>query len=152
VTGRASGTPAAAEQAVLDALREVKDPEVPVLDIVELGIVRGADVEGRDVTVRLTPTYSGCPASRSTPSTIARLSRRAHSSVDAISAATRKLPPMVGVLPFPALSASLTSSACGAFVTSSRMRRAVSQRITCFPHHSESRNAVSAAIAMRNEM
>ena len=62
MTDQARGVHAAAEQAVIDALREVKDPEVPVLDIVELGIVRGADVEGRDVTVRLTPTYSGCPA------------------------------------------------------------------------------------------
>jgi ring-1,2-phenylacetyl-CoA epoxidase subunit PaaD len=38
------------------------DPEVPVLSVVELGIVR--DVEARDdgVTVTVTPTYSGCPA------------------------------------------------------------------------------------------
>jgi len=43
-------------------LREVKDPEVPVLDVVELGIVREADVQGSRVTVRVTPTYSGCPA------------------------------------------------------------------------------------------
>lgn len=50
------------DPAILDLLREVKDPEVPVLDIVELGIVRGAEVEGDGVTVRLTPTYSGCPA------------------------------------------------------------------------------------------
>jgi ring-1,2-phenylacetyl-CoA epoxidase subunit PaaD len=51
-----------AAEAVLEILREVKDPEVPVLDIVELGIVRGAEVEGDRVTVRITPTYSGCPA------------------------------------------------------------------------------------------
>jgi ring-1,2-phenylacetyl-CoA epoxidase subunit PaaD len=49
---------------VVDLLREVKDPEVPVIDIVELGVVRGAEVEGDTVTVRLTPTYSGCPAMR----------------------------------------------------------------------------------------
>ncbi len=49
---------------VVELLREVKDPEVPVIDIVELGVVRGAEVEGDSVTVRLTPTYSGCPAMR----------------------------------------------------------------------------------------
>ncbi|HEV8148819.1 MAG TPA: iron-sulfur cluster assembly protein, partial [Gemmatimonadales bacterium] len=46
------------------ALDAVMDPEVPVLSIVELGIVRGVSVEedGRTVRVILTPTYSGCPA------------------------------------------------------------------------------------------
>ncbi|MEO8448580.1 MAG: 1,2-phenylacetyl-CoA epoxidase subunit PaaD [Gemmatimonadota bacterium] len=53
---------AAGEAEVLEILRGVKDPEVPVLDIVELGIVRGAEVDGSKVTVRITPTYSGCPA------------------------------------------------------------------------------------------
>ncbi len=43
-------------------LREVLDPEVPALSIVELGIVRDViDAEG-ELTVVLTPTYSGCPA------------------------------------------------------------------------------------------
>ncbi len=46
---------------VLDWLAEVPDPEIPVLSITDLGIVR--DVEcGEEVTVSLTPTYSGCPA------------------------------------------------------------------------------------------
>jgi ring-1,2-phenylacetyl-CoA epoxidase subunit PaaD len=52
------------EAHVLELLRLVKDPEVPVLDIVELGIVRGIEVSGGEVTVRITPTYSGCPAMR----------------------------------------------------------------------------------------
>ncbi len=52
------------EQEVLEILRQVKDPEVPVIDVVELGIVRGVDLEGDRVTVRITPTYSGCPAMR----------------------------------------------------------------------------------------
>lgn len=43
-------------------LREVKDPEVPVVDIVDLGIVRDVVIEGSGVRVDLTPTYSGCPA------------------------------------------------------------------------------------------
>jgi ring-1,2-phenylacetyl-CoA epoxidase subunit PaaD len=49
---------------VLDLLQEVKDPEVPVLSVVELGIVRDVRVEGNEVTVVVTPTYSGCPAMR----------------------------------------------------------------------------------------
>lgn len=43
-------------------LDEVKDPEVPVLSVVELGIVRDVQVQDADVTVTITPTYSGCPA------------------------------------------------------------------------------------------
>jgi len=49
----------------LEILGTVMDPEVPVLSVVELGIVR--DVEVSDdgaVTVVVTPTYSGCPAMR----------------------------------------------------------------------------------------
>jgi ring-1,2-phenylacetyl-CoA epoxidase subunit PaaD len=47
-----------------DVLREVLDPEVPALSVVDLGIVRGIEVVGDDVTVTVTPTYSGCPATR----------------------------------------------------------------------------------------
>ncbi len=44
-------------------LAQVPDPEVPVLSVVDLGIVRGIEVAGGDsVAVTLTPTYSGCPA------------------------------------------------------------------------------------------
>jgi len=50
--------------AILDLLDEVKDPEVPVLSVVELGIVRDVRVDERGVTVVVTPTYSGCPAMR----------------------------------------------------------------------------------------
>ncbi|MFI5228370.1 MAG: 1,2-phenylacetyl-CoA epoxidase subunit PaaD [Gemmatimonadales bacterium] len=44
---------------ILDA---VKDPEVPVLSVVELGIVRDATATAEGVVVTITPTYSGCPA------------------------------------------------------------------------------------------
>lgn len=49
---------------VFAALGDVMDPEVPVLSVVELGIVRDAVVseDGARVTVTITPTYSGCPA------------------------------------------------------------------------------------------
>lgn len=48
---------------VFEVLGEVPDPEVPVISVVELGIVRDAEIspEGA-VTVTITPTYSGCPA------------------------------------------------------------------------------------------
>lgn len=46
----------------LAILETVPDPEIPVLNVVEMGIVRGVDcTEGR-LTVRITPTYMGCPA------------------------------------------------------------------------------------------
>lgn len=47
---------------LLDILRTVKDPEVPVLDVVELGVVRDVREESGKVVVEITPTYSGCPA------------------------------------------------------------------------------------------
>jgi ring-1,2-phenylacetyl-CoA epoxidase subunit PaaD len=47
---------------LLEILTEIKDPELPVIDIVELGIVRDVVVSGDSVRVDVTPTYSGCPA------------------------------------------------------------------------------------------
>lgn len=47
----------------LDILKSVPDPEIPVLTIVDLGVVREAEVvEDGSVEVKITPTYSGCPA------------------------------------------------------------------------------------------
>ena len=45
-------------------LEDVPDPEIPVLSVLDLGIVRAVEesADGRAVTVTLTPTYSGCPA------------------------------------------------------------------------------------------
>jgi ring-1,2-phenylacetyl-CoA epoxidase subunit PaaD len=47
---------------VIALLHEVKDPELPMLDIVELGIVRSVHTADGQVRVDITPTYSGCPA------------------------------------------------------------------------------------------
>lgn len=47
---------------IWDLLSEVKDPEIPVLSIIELGIAREITVDKNKVTIRITPTYSGCPA------------------------------------------------------------------------------------------
>jgi ring-1,2-phenylacetyl-CoA epoxidase subunit PaaD len=49
--------------AIWERLDQVLDPEVPVLSVVELGIVRDVEVDAHGtVTVSVTPTYSGCPA------------------------------------------------------------------------------------------
>ena len=50
------------EQEIWDLLPEVKDPEVPVLSIIDLGIVRDVIVEDEKIIIVITPTYSGCPA------------------------------------------------------------------------------------------
>ena len=43
-------------------LRGITDPEIPVLSIMDMGIVRDVAVDGKEVLVKITPTYSGCPA------------------------------------------------------------------------------------------
>jgi ring-1,2-phenylacetyl-CoA epoxidase subunit PaaD len=48
--------------AIMEAVGEVADPEVPVLTIADLGVLRGVRHEGDEVVVTITPTYSGCPA------------------------------------------------------------------------------------------
>lgn len=50
-------------EAIRTALKEVKDPEIPTISVVDLGIVTGIEVDGEgNVHVQLTPTFSGCPA------------------------------------------------------------------------------------------
>jgi ring-1,2-phenylacetyl-CoA epoxidase subunit PaaD len=50
------------KEEIFDALAGIPDPEIPVISIVELGVVRDVEVKGDAVEVKLTPTYSGCPA------------------------------------------------------------------------------------------
>ena len=50
-----------AEQ-VWDALEEIPDPEIPVISLVELGVIRSVDVREGHVHVEFTPTFLGCPA------------------------------------------------------------------------------------------
>lgn len=48
---------------ILTWLENVTDPEIPVLNVVEMGIVRDIEIEkDNHVVVKITPTYSGCPA------------------------------------------------------------------------------------------
>ena len=49
-------------QQIMGWLQGVADPEIPVLSIVDLGIVREVSWEGDTCVVTITPTYSGCPA------------------------------------------------------------------------------------------
>ena len=50
------------EAQVWDWLAEVPDPEIPVVSLVDLGIIRAVTIEPDGVFVSVTPTYSGCPA------------------------------------------------------------------------------------------
>jgi ring-1,2-phenylacetyl-CoA epoxidase subunit PaaD len=44
------------------ALAEIPDPEIPVVSLVDLGVVKGIEVEHGTVRVDFTPTFMGCPA------------------------------------------------------------------------------------------
>jgi ring-1,2-phenylacetyl-CoA epoxidase subunit PaaD len=50
------------EPAVWAALAEIPDPEIPVVSLVDLGVVRSVEVGDGRVRVELTPTFLGCPA------------------------------------------------------------------------------------------
>ena len=47
---------------VWDALAEIPDPEIPVISLVDLGVVKGVEVDDGTVSVEFTPTFMGCPA------------------------------------------------------------------------------------------
>ena len=50
------------EVAVWDALAEIPDPEIPVISLVDLGVVKSVEVEAERVRIEFTPTFMGCPA------------------------------------------------------------------------------------------
>lgn len=50
------------KQDIESILKTVADPEIPVLSIIDLGIVRDIKINGDDIEIVITPTYSGCPA------------------------------------------------------------------------------------------
>jgi ring-1,2-phenylacetyl-CoA epoxidase subunit PaaD len=49
-------------EAVWEALAEVPDPEIPVLSVVDLGLVHAVELDGERLRVELLPTFVGCPA------------------------------------------------------------------------------------------
>jgi ring-1,2-phenylacetyl-CoA epoxidase subunit PaaD len=52
----------ATKEHIWEILEEVTDPEIPVLTVVDLGIIRDVKIEDDHIEVIITPTYSGCPA------------------------------------------------------------------------------------------
>ena len=50
------------EKEIWKVLENVHDPEIPVLNVVEMGIVRNVEISDDQTLVTITPTYSGCPA------------------------------------------------------------------------------------------
>jgi ring-1,2-phenylacetyl-CoA epoxidase subunit PaaD len=50
------------EQQVWEALAEIADPEIPVISLVDLGVIRSVGVSRGQVRVEFTPTFLGCPA------------------------------------------------------------------------------------------
>ncbi|MAW82029.1 MAG: phenylacetate-CoA oxygenase subunit PaaJ [Parvularcula sp.] len=60
--GEASGGQSSSVDRVWRWLEEVPDPEIPVVSVVDLGIVRDVSMEDGKYVVTVTPTYSGCPA------------------------------------------------------------------------------------------
>jgi len=59
---RAASRPELDPGIVLAALAEIPDPEIPVISIVDLGVVADVRIVGRRVEVDFTPTFMGCPA------------------------------------------------------------------------------------------
>jgi len=50
------------KEEILEILQVVKDPEIPNLSIVDLGVITGIEIENKNLKIILTPTFSGCPA------------------------------------------------------------------------------------------
>ena len=95
----------------LELVNAVTDPEIPVMTIGDLGIVRSVATEGARVIVTITPTYSGCPAMDTIRSDIAatladhgfesdiRTSYSPPWTTDMISEAGRRLLLEIGIAP-----------------------------------------------------
>lgn len=73
----------AATDTAWDVAARVPDPELPFIDIAELGILRSVDTDpSGKVTVTITPTYSGCPAMKAIEESIVReLNEAGHDDV-----------------------------------------------------------------------
>jgi ring-1,2-phenylacetyl-CoA epoxidase subunit PaaD len=57
-----TNTPYISITKIYEWLEEVKDPEIPVLSLVDLGVVTEVEIDGENVSIELTPTFAGCPA------------------------------------------------------------------------------------------
>lgn len=79
------------EQQVWQWLENIPDPEIPVISIVDLGVVRDVKVDKNHVNVVITPTYSGCPAMREIATNITT-ALNGH-GIEALDLETRIAPP-----------------------------------------------------------
>lgn len=61
------------EKEIWEILSEVEDPEIPVLTVIDMGIIRSVSIEGDLTTVVISPTYSGCPAMKTIETDIAEI-------------------------------------------------------------------------------
>jgi ring-1,2-phenylacetyl-CoA epoxidase subunit PaaD len=55
-------TPVLSIDSAWKILDQVKDPEIPVVSVVEMGIIRDLEIDGERIKVTMTPTFTGCPA------------------------------------------------------------------------------------------
>jgi len=56
------GTQQFSIEEIYGLLQEVKDPEIPVLSLVDLGVITEVSIQGNTVRIEMTPTFVGCPA------------------------------------------------------------------------------------------
>lgn len=61
-THKGDAMDAFSEEDIYSWLEEVKDPEIPVLSLVDLGVINSVSVTGNEVKIEMTPTFVGCPA------------------------------------------------------------------------------------------
>lgn len=55
-------TPLILKDEIRNYLKEIPDPEIPIVNIVDLGIVRAIEINANKIIITITPTYIGCPA------------------------------------------------------------------------------------------
>ena len=66
------------------AIRAIPDPEIPVITIDDLGVIREVERVGEGLRVTLAPTYSGCPAMQAMADAVLATGRRAGVPVDVV--------------------------------------------------------------------
>ncbi|HET7628873.1 MAG TPA: 1,2-phenylacetyl-CoA epoxidase subunit PaaD [Bacillales bacterium] len=74
-----------AVQEVKKALETVTDPELPCINIVDLGMLEAVEMSGGTVTIRLLPTFSGCPALDMIKNDVLRAVREVAAGVEGVS-------------------------------------------------------------------
>jgi len=60
--GMSPGQDQPSTSSIMEALDRIMDPEIPVVSIVEMGLIRAVAIDSGGITIKMTPTFSGCPA------------------------------------------------------------------------------------------